>query len=705
MKLLKIGLLLGLFAGTHPDATAQGALLKQLSPSGKIALHFQLSPLGEPSYRVDYLGKPILAPSKLGFFLESGQLVRGFKLLSQATAQFDETWQPVWGEVANIRNHCRELRVTLENPTGQMDLIFRVFDDGIGLRYGLRGQEGNTRPLTVMEEMTEFAFTADHQAWWQPGDWDSNEHTYSATPISKIDGRRYLAETSISTQFIPDYQACQTPIALRTAAGVHLAIHEAALVNFPAMQLKVLPRRFTLAAFLIPGKDLWRKASVPSGFQTPWRVVLISPDAAGLLDSKLILNLNEPCKISDVSWIKPQKYVGIWWEMHLGKSTWDYAGSPTGQTAQGAVAQSRHGATTANTRKYIDFAARHGFNGVLVEGWNTGWEDWFGKWQEDIFDFQTPYPDYDLPGLAEYSRAKGAPLIVHHETSAAATSYEQYLDRAFDLIQSLDLHAIKTGYVGRIIPRGEWHDGQWMVNHYNRVLEKAAAKRIMVDAHEPVRPTGLHRTYPNFLAAEATRGNEFNAWSLGNPPEHETILPFTRGLGGPIDYTPGIFNLKFDEYKTTPNSNQVHTTLAKQLALYVTLYSPLQMAADLPEHYEKHLDAFEFIKSVAVDWDDTKILAAAIGDYLVTARRAKGSSTWFLGAITDELPRTQPVPLQFLSAGKTYLATIYEDAPTAHWKENPTAYRIRQVEVSQQTVLQLRLAAGGGAAIQFTLKE
>ena len=694
-----------LFGSIGEFAFAQGFVQTQASPSGKIVLHFQLSAQGIPSYRVDFLGKPILAPSKLGLFLESGQLNQGFKLIQNSSTTFDESWQPVWGEVASIRNHYNELKVKLENTTGQLEITFRVFDDGLGFRYGLLGKAGQTGELSVMEEQSEFAMTGDHTAWWQPGDWDSNEHTYTTSPISAIDGRAYLKETSISTQFIPDYRACQTPLALRTATGVHLAIHEAALVNFPAMQLKVDPATRTFTAFLVPGAALWRKAIVPLGFQTPWRVVLISPDAPGLLASKLILNLNEPCKIADVSWIKPTKYVGIWWEMHLGKSTWDYGGTQTGQSAQGSTGHGRHGATTANTRKYIDFAAEHGFNGVLVEGWNTGWEDWFGKWKEDVFDFQTPYPDYDLTGLAKYSLERGAPIIVHHETSGSATGYEKHIDKAFDLMQSLDLHAIKSGYVGRIIPKGEWHDGQWMINHYNRVLEKAAAKKIMVDAHEPVRPTGLHRTYPNFLASEATRGNEFNAWSVGNPPEHETILPFTRGLGGPIDYTPGIFNIKFSEYKTSPNAYQVHTTLAKQLALYVTLYSPLQMAADLPEHYQKHLDAFQFIKDVAVDWEDTRILAAAIGDYIVTARKAKGSPNWFLGAITDELARAQSVKLSFLPAGKTYMATIYEDAPDAHWKNNPTAYRIRKVEVNNTSVLALKLAAGGGAAVSLMPKE
>ena len=461
------------------------------------------------------------------------------------------------------------------------------------------------------------------------------------------------------------------------------------------MQLHVdnATRKFT--ANLVPSPTPGVKARIPANFATPWRVVLVSSNAAGLLNSKLILNLNEPNKIEDVSWIKPTKYVGIWWEMQIGKAAWSCADSIGGKP------HGRHGATTANAKKYIDFAAENGFNGVLVEGWNTGWEDWFGKWKEDVFDFQTPYPDYDLPGLARYSKEKGAPLIIHHETSGAATSYEKYNTAAFALMNRLGLHAIKSGCVGKIIPRGEWHDGQWMVNHYNRVLEKAALSKVMVDAHEPVRPTGLHRTWPNFMACEAARGNEFNAFSRGNPPEHETILPFTRLLGGPMDYTPGIFDIKFAAYSR--DGHQVHTTVAKQLALYVTMYSPLQMAADLPENYAGK-PAFQFIRDVALDWDDTKVLHAAIGDYLTIARKAKGTANWFVGSITDEKARVLTVRLGFLEKGKLYEATIYDDATDADWQKNPTAVRIRKVTVNQASVLKLTLAAGGGCAISILRK-
>lgn len=674
------------------------------SPSGKIKVDVGLNSVGEPYYSATFNGKPVVGMSKLGMITAEQILNTGFKVTGSKKSTFDETWKPVWGEVAQIRNHYNELELNLQNKSGLLDITFRVFDDGFGFRYGFPKSGDQTQTLTVMEEMTEFRMTGDHTAWWQPGDWDSNEHVYSTTKISEIDAVSYLNETAISTQFIPDYKSVQTPIAMKTAEGVHLAIHEAALVGFPSMQLKVDNAARKFSAFLIPGSGEWRKAGIQTGFKTPWRTILISANAAGLLESKMILNLNEPNKLDDVSWIKPAKYIGIWWEMHIGKSTWDLSNQSDMQQITGSTRRPPHGATTENTRRYIDFAAQHGFTGVLVEGWNTGWEDWFGKWREDVFDFQTPYPDYDLRGLAAYSIQKGAPIIVHHETSSAVTSYEKYMDPAYKLISDLGLHAIKTGYVGRIIPKGEWHDGQWMVDHYVRVLEKAAASKIMVDAHEPVRPTGLHRTYPNLMACEAARGNEFNAWSSGNPPEHECILPFTRLLGGPMDYTPGIFNIKFSEYKATPNDRQVHTTLAKQLALYVTMYSPIQMAADLPEHYERNMAPFRFIEDVAVDWDDTKILKAAIGDYIITARKAKGTNNWFIGGITDENARTETISLDFLDSGKTYEATIYEDGPKAHWKDNPTEVGIRTVVVKKGSQLTMKLAAGGGFAISVMAK-
>jgi hypothetical protein len=676
------------------------------SPSGKLKLTFQLTEKGEPTYSVALNQQPIIGVSKMGFFLEGSNLSTGFKQYGMNKNSVDETWNTVWGEESKIRNHYNELYVSLQGKGGLLDIVFRVFDDGVGFRYIFPKIGNETQQLTVMEEVSEFKMTGDHTAWWQPGDWDSNEHDYTTSKITDIDGIKYSSENAISTQFIPDFKAVQTPIAMRTTGGVHLAIHEAALVNFPAMQLKLENATKKFTAFLVPSAGLWRKATVESGFKTPWRTILICPNAAGLLNSRMILNLNEPNKIEDVSWIKPAKYVGIWWEMHLGKSTWDYSSTQNAQSSgQNAAPSGKHGATTENTKRYIDFAAKHGFKGVLVEGWNTGWEGWFGKWTEDVFDFQTPYPDYNLKELAKYSVEKGAPIIVHHETSASATGYEKHYEKAYDLMNSLGLNTIKTGYVGRIIPKGEWHDSQWMINHYNRVIEKAAKHKIMVDAHEPVRPTGLHRTYPNFMSCEAARGQEFNAWSKGNMPEHEVILPFTRLLGGPMDYTPGIFNIQFKEFKTDPNNtNQVHTTLAKQLALYVTLYSPVQMAADLPEHYEKNMAAFQFIKDVAVDWDETKVLNAEIGDYLTYARKAKGTNNWFIGSITDENRRNLVLKFDFLEKGKSYEATIYEDAADAHWQKNPTAVNIRKITVKKGDILNLKLAEGGGAAISLIMK-
>lgn len=670
------------------------------SPNGKIKVSFGLSAKGEPYYSVSYLSKSIIGKSKMGFLARNGSLKDQFTLASSKSATFDENWKPVWGEVASIRNHYNELTVSLQQKGGKaLDITFRAFDDGVGFRYAFPAQSGQDS-LFVQDELTEFQMTGDHTAWWIPGDWDSNEHLYSTTLVSKIDASNYLKEeTSISTMHIVDVKNVATPIVFKTGNGMHIAIHEAALVNFPAMQLHTDNAAKKFTAFLVPSADPDVKARVALPYHTPWRSILISPDAAGILRSKLILNLNEPNKLSDVSWIKPTKFVGIWWEMHIGKSTWDYSGTKNANAFE-LKASGKHGATTENAKKYIDFAAKNGFNGVLVEGWNTGWEDWFGKWKEDVFDFQTPYPDYDLKGLAAYSISKGAPLIVHHETSAAATSYEKYMDKAYTLMTGLGLHSIKTGYVGRIIPRGEYHDGQWMINHYNRVLEKAASYKIMVDAHEPVRPTGLHRTYPNLMACEAARGNEFNGWSRGNTPEHETILPFTRLLGGPMDYTPGIFDITFHKYK---QGFQVHTTVAKQLALYITLYSPIQMAADLPENYEGKPE-FQFIRDVAVDWDDTKILNAAIGDYITIARKAKGTPNWFIGSITDENPRDFTLKLDFLDAGKKYDAIVYEDGKDASWDKNPMTVNIRKVSVKKGDVLKLKLAAGGGCAVSLMQK-
>jgi hypothetical protein len=489
----------------------------------------------------------------------------------------------------------------------------------------------------------------------------------------------------------------QTPLMMKSNDGLHINIHEAALSNYPAMNLVVDKSTFTLNSRLVPDA-VGNLAYLIAPAKTPWRTIIISDKATEVIAAnRMILNLNEPSKIENTAWIHPQKFVGVWWEMHVGKSSWDYAGGQVGSQQSTRVP---HGANTANVKRYIDFAAQHGFQGVLVEGWNTGWEDWFGKWKEDVFDFVTPYPDYDVNELTRYAASKGVKIIMHHETSASVTNYERWMDTAYRFMVNHGMNSVKTGYVGKIIPRGEHHDGQWMVRHYERVMQKTAGYRIMVDAHEPVRPTGMHRTWPNFLACEAARGNEFNAWSRGNPPEHETILPFTRLMGGPMDYTPGIFQIKMNFYNAS-KTEQVHTTLAKQLALYLTMYSPLQMAADLPENYEAHMDAFQFIKDVAVDWDDTKVLQAEPGDFLMIARKAKGSSNWFMGTITDEQARSFTQALSFLDAGKKYVAKIYRDAIGADWEKNPMVYTIDNFIVDSKTVLKLNLAPGGGTAISF----
>lgn len=483
---------------------------------------------------------------------------------------------------------------------------------------------------------------------------------------------------------------------MKSADGLYINIHEAALVNYPAMDLVLDKASLTFTTHLVPDA-VGNKAYLQTPAKTPWRTIIVSDKAGNILTSRMILNLNEPSAIGDTSWVKPQKFVGVWWEMHVGRSSWDYSG---GQVGSQQASRVPHGATTANVKRYIDFAAKNGIDAVLVEGWNTGWEDWFGQWKEDVFDFVTPYPDFDVNELSAYAQSKGVKIIMHHETSASVTNYERWMDTAYRFMKNHGYNSVKTGYVGRIIPRGEHHDGQWMIKHYERVAKKTAAYRIMVDMHESVRLTGLHRTYPNWLASEAARGNEFNAWSVGNPPDHETILPFTRLMGGPMDYTPGIFKIKMSYYNPD-KKEQVHTTLAKQLALYITMYSPLQMAADLPENYEAHMDAFQFIKDVAVDWDDTRVLDAEPGDYIIMARKAKGKNSWFIGAITDENARNFTSLLDFLNGDQNYVATIYRDADNADWKNNPEAYVIEKFIVNNKTKLRLMLAPGGGAAISL----
>lgn len=673
------------------------------SPSNQVQLTFSLAN-GSPGYSVRFNNKDVILNSPLGLRFQDANLTDGLKLIGTDTIKVDETWTPVWGETSKIRNHYRQLVVHLSQLTEKpilMDIVFRVFDDGVGFRYVLPAQKHLTH-FIVSGESTGFQLTGDHKTFWIPGDYDSNEYPYTASPLSQVDaGAMAKRTTDISTRYVEDSSSVQTPLMMKTADGLYVNIHEAALADYPAMQLHVNKKTFLLTSNLVPDA-VGNKAYAQTPFQTPWRTIVVSAKAAGILASRVILNLNEPCAIKETSWIKPQKMVGVWWQMHIGTGSWDYA-YPTDVPANPDWSKIKphgmHAATTANTKKYIDFAAKHGIQGVLVEGWNVGWEDWFGKWKEEVFDFVTPYPDFDVDELHKYAASKGVKLIMHHETSASVTNYERRMDEAYRFMKANGYDAVKTGYVGRIIPRGERHDGQWMINHYNRVAAKTAEFQIMVDMHEPVRSTGMHRTYPNWLASEAARGNEFNAWSKGNPPEHETILPFTRLMGGPMDYTPGIFQIKLDKFGR--KGMGPHTTLTKQLALYLTLYSPLQMAADLPEHYEAHLDAFRFIEDVAVDWDESAYVEAEPGDYLTIARKAKGTDNWFIGSITDENKRMSIVPLTFLDVGKTYLATIYRDAPTAHYDKNPMEYVIEKFAVTSKSILRTPVVEGGGYAVSL----
>ena len=673
---------------------------KEVVQLGKVQLVFLLDGEGTPVYAVRFGDKPVVLPSRLGFVLkEDSVFYKGFVVSGVERKKVDETWQPVWGEVKDIRDHYEELTIHLKKGGGiarWLDIVFRVFEDGVGFRYVFPKQP-DLKYFVVADELTQFGLAGDHKTFWIPGDFDTNEYSYTTTALSQIDNAALVAaSTDIAVRMAPDPQAVQTPLMMKSADGLYLNIHEAALVGYPAMQLHVDRAKFVLSASLVPDA-VGNKAYLHAPFATPWRTVIVGDKAADMLASKLILNLNEPSKLATTDWIHPMKFAGVWWEMQTGKGTWSYSDYADSLSAAGPMIPSgHHSATTANVKRYIDFAATNHLGGVLVEGWNVGWEDWFGNWKENVFDFVTPYPDFDVRELTAYARSKGVQLIMHNETSGSATNYERQMDTAFRFMSRWGYHSVKTGYVGKIIPRGEHHDGQWMVDHYLRVAQKAALYEVMVDAHEPVRPTGLQRTYPNWMACEAGRGNEYNAFSNGNAPEHETILPFTRLMGGPMDYTPGIFKLR--GYSSVPG-RQVHTTLAKQLALYVTLYSPLQMVADLPENYAAHPDAFQFIKDVPVDWDDTRILEAEPGDYVTIARKEKGKGNWFIGAVTDENARMMNVPLSFLEKGRKYKAVIYKDGVGADWKANPEAYAIETLTVDSKTQLAVKLAPGGGAAV------
>ncbi|WP_407931421.1 glycoside hydrolase family 97 protein, partial [Ignavibacterium album] len=656
-----------------------------LSPDKNLQLNIRLSNSGEFFYEIKFKNNVVVKESKVGFILDENiDFFSSFRIEGITETSVSEKWATVWGEVDSIFNNYNEVKVFLEQTTNKrkLTITFRLFNDGLGFRYEFPAQD-NLKYFIVSDEITQFAMTGDHKTFWIPGDYDSQEYTYSTSKISEINSYVGNGFNEIAIKSIPRENLVQTPLMMKTNEGLYINIHEAALLNYPVMHLKADKENLIMQVELCPDA-VGNKAYLQTPFNTPWRTIIISDKAEKILESNLILNLNEASIIDDVTWIKPKKYIGIWWGMHVGLYSWNYANidniSIENTDWENLKPNGKHGATTERTKNYIDFAARYGFDAILIEGWNVGWEDWFGHWKENVFDFVTPYPDFDVEEVSNYAKSKSVELIMHHETSASVTNYERRLDEAFAFLKKYNYSSIKTGYVGRIIPRGEHHDGQWMVNHFTRVLDKAAKEKICINSHESVRPTGLHRTYPNWLSAEASRGNEFNAWSNGNPPEHETILPFTRLIGGPMDYTPGIFQIKMDYYN--PDSKfQVHTTLAKQLALFVIMYSPIQMAADLPENYERFPDAFQFIVDVPVDWQKKKVLYAEPGEYVVIARKDRNSDNWFIGAITDENKRMFNLSLNFLDEGM-YEAIIYDDSKDAHWNSNPMSYKIEKKKLT-----------------------
>ncbi|MGL5786868.1 MAG: glycoside hydrolase family 97 protein [Bacteroidales bacterium] len=660
------------------------------SPDKKLALDVFLDQKeGTVGYMLKKGNTVIIDSSFLGFeFTDTTSLENHLKWVGSDTLSFSETWQMPWGEQRNVNNTYRQLTVNLEEskaPFRKFALVFRVFNDGLGFRYSFPLQNGLTEAL-IKEENTEFKLTGDYQCWWQPGDWDIYEHLYNDTKFSQIDALAKRNHPNLAQTYIP-FNAVNTPMTMKMNDSLYIAFHEAELVDYSDMTLGINKTELMMKSILVGSERTPYKVKRSFPFDTPWRVIMVGEKATDLLASNMVVNLNEPNKLGDISWFKPTKYVGIWWGMHLGTMSWD-------------MASGKHGATTANAKKYIDFAAENNIHGILVEGWNTGWEHWIGfEDREGVFDFVTAYPDYDLPEVVNYGKQKGVELIMHHETSAAINTYEQQMDTAFQLMQKYGIHAVKTGYVGKIIPKGEYHHGQWMVNHYFKPVIAGAKYQVAVNAHEPIKDTGLRRTYPNFVSREGLRGQEFNAWATdgGNPPSHLPTIAFTRMLAGPIDYTPGIFRIKLDPYKP---DNQVNTTLAQQLALYVVIYSPLQMVADLPEHYKGN-PAFQFIRDVAVDWEQSEYLNGEPGQFVTIARQERGSDNWFLGAITNETERNIDIDLSFLTPGKKYNAVIYEDAPNAHWNENPTAIEIRTMPVDSSTKWQQRLAPGGGCAVSI----
>lgn len=688
-------------------ALITSAAAQQLkSPDEKLVMSFSLQNDGSPSYSLNYKGKVVVKPSKLGLELKNDKksLVNDFTIIDTKTAVFDENWKPVWGEEATIRNQYNELAVTL-NQKGtdrQMILRFRLFNDGLGFRYEFPSQK-NLSYFVIKEEKTQFAMTGNHTAFWIPGDYDTQEYDYTTSKLSEIRGLNEKARTENLSQTSFSTTGVQTSLMMKTDDGLYINLHEAALINYSCMHLNLDDKNMIFESWLTPDA-IGDKGYMQAPNHSPWRTIIVSDDARDILASKMTLNLNDPCKIEDTSWIKPVKYVGVWWEMITGKSSWAYTDEfPSVQLGVTDFAKAKpngkHGANNDNVKKYIDFAAQNGFDGVLVEGWNEGWEDWFGHSKDYVFDFVTPYPDFDVKGLHEYAKSKGVKMIMHHETSGSVRNYERHMDKAYQFMKDNGYDAVKSGYVGNILPRGENHYSQWIVNHYQYAIEKAADYKIMVNAHEAVRPTGICRTYPNLIGNEAARGTEYQAFG-GSKPNHVTVLPFTRLIGGPMDYTPGIFEM--DLSKISPNNNShVNSTIANQLALYVTMYSPLQMAADLPENYNKFSDAFQFIKDVAIDWDNSKYLEAEPGQYVTVARKAKGTNNWFIGNVNGENARTSDIKLDFLEKGKKYVATIYADAKDAHYKTNPQAYTIRKVNVTNKSKLSQLSAPGGGYAISI----
>ena len=695
----KIILLISIFA-IHLTMAQQ-----QSSPDGSVILSFSLKNDGTPSYKVTYKNKPVINESTLGFTLKKAEpLTNNFKVVDTKKSTFRETWKPVWGEESEILNHYNELLVSLEqnNTKRKMNIRFRVYNEGVGFRYEFPSQKELTY-FVVEEELSQFAMTGDHTAWWIPGDYDTQEYDYMESKLSEIRGLMKEAVTENVSQFAFSPTGVQTSLMMKTKDGLYINLHEAALVDYSLMNLNLDDKTFTFQSWLTPDAQ-GAKGYLMAPCHSPWRTIMVSDDARKILASRLILNLNEPCAIADTSWIKPVKYVGVWWEMITGKSSWSYTNDlPTIDLNTVDYTKTKpngtHGATNENVRKYIDFAAKHGFDQVLVEGWNIGWEDWFGHKKDYVFDFVTPYPDFDLKALNEYAHSKGVKLMMHHETSGSTRNYERHMKAAYELMNKYGYNSVKSGYVGDILPVGEHHYSQSTINHYLYAIKEAAKHKIMVNAHEAVRPTGLCRTYPNMIGNESARGTEYEAFG-GNKVFHTTILPFTRLQGGPMDYTPGIFETEM-KYVNPNNNSQIRTTLARQLALYVTMYSPLQMAADLPENYEKYADAFQFIKDVPVDWQKSVYLEAEPGRYITIARKDKHSNDWYVGCTAHEGGHTSELLLNFLDKGKKYEATIYADAKDANWKTNPKAYTITKQKVNAKTKLKLTAAQGGGYAISI----